>query len=181
MSLTRARYRLTPDTLGDGQWTDLRVDTTGALITTMDAGATTSPAKLEDAAHASGDMGMFILGVRNDTAATLAATTLDYSPISVTLGGSVHTATGIARTTSADAISNTNILARVIDMAGNPAYLASLPLVFNGTSWDRIRGDTTGLKIKPNEDVFSVTLSTDTSAYADGDTFADTQLVSDIL
>lgn len=178
MSLTRARYRLTPDTLGDGQWTDLRVDTTGALIVTMAAGATTSPAKLEDAAHASGDMGMFTLGVANEAFGVLSGTDGDYTPIAVTSKGAVHTTTGVARTTSADAISNSDILARVVDGAGNPAYLASLPLYFNGTTWDRMRGDTTGLKIKPNEDVFEVTLSVDTSAYADGDTFADTQLVS---
>lgn len=41
MSLTRARYRLTPDTLGDGQWTDLRVDANGALIVESSGGAAT--------------------------------------------------------------------------------------------------------------------------------------------
>lgn len=39
MSLTRGRYRATPDTLGDGQFSDLRVDNKGALIASPSSGA----------------------------------------------------------------------------------------------------------------------------------------------
>ena len=39
--------------------------------------------KAEDSPHTSGDLGVFILAVRNDTPGQLAGTNLDYSPISV--------------------------------------------------------------------------------------------------
>lgn len=49
----------------------------------MPASATSSPTKLEDAVHGSGDMGMFLLAVRNDTIVNRTSATGDYSPISV--------------------------------------------------------------------------------------------------
>lgn len=139
MSLTRAKYRATPDTLQDLQWTDLRVDANGALIVTNAAGATSSPSKLEDAAHASGDMGNFILAVRNDAAATLTTTDLDYTPIATTLTGALQTALGVARANGSDAVSNTGVLGRVADVAGNTTFQGIVPYVFNGTTWDRLR------------------------------------------
>jgi hypothetical protein len=46
--------------------------------------------KAEDAAHASGDTGVFMLGVRNDSHATRTSTDGDYSPISVDLAGRIN-------------------------------------------------------------------------------------------
>ena len=45
----------------------------------------------EDSAHTTGDVGNFILGVRNEAYAVFTGTDGDYSPISVTAGGKVHT------------------------------------------------------------------------------------------
>lgn len=49
--------------------------------------------KAEDAAHASGDLGMQILGVRNDALATRSGTDGDYTPIATDAAGVVKAAT----------------------------------------------------------------------------------------
>jgi hypothetical protein len=66
-----------------------RVDiwTAGATM-----GAETQLAKAEDAAHASGDYGLMVLGVRKDTAAALAGTDGDYIPLIVDASGRLHVA-----------------------------------------------------------------------------------------
>lgn len=70
--------------------------------------ATNSLGKLEDGGHLSGDTGIMILGVRNDTGGSLAGSDLDYTPIRVTSGGNVVTQTrGFF---SHDATSDTNPL-----------------------------------------------------------------------
>lgn len=46
----------------------------------------------EDSAHVSANTGVFVLGVRNDSGATLTSTDGDYSPVAVTAGGSVRCA-----------------------------------------------------------------------------------------
>jgi hypothetical protein len=74
----------------DGEYVPLIVDALGRLHVAagIDAGAATI-AKAEDAPHASGDTGVFILGVRNDAALTLAGTDGDYAPIAVGRRGGV--------------------------------------------------------------------------------------------
>lgn len=52
--------------------------------------ATANLGKQEDGPHASGDTGVFILGVRNDTTTDLTSTDLDYSPIGVDSSGAAH-------------------------------------------------------------------------------------------
>lgn len=49
----------------------------------------TNLGKAEDAAHASGDTGVFILGVRNDAQATFTNLDLDYSPLKVNQNGAL--------------------------------------------------------------------------------------------
>lgn len=67
-------------------------DGTFAVQATLAAGATTI-AKAEDAAHSSGDVGVFALAVRNDTPDTaVAGTNADYAQISVSSTGAVRTA-----------------------------------------------------------------------------------------
>lgn len=51
------------------------------LMTGTEGGASVDLAKAEDAAHASGDMGLMMLAVRNDALTALAGTTLDYIPL----------------------------------------------------------------------------------------------------
>lgn len=53
--------------------------------------AATNLGKAEDAAHASGDTGVFVLGVRNDNlASTFTSATGDYSPIAVDSTGEIY-------------------------------------------------------------------------------------------
>lgn len=64
----------------DGDNIALKADSRGALHVTMSATAL-SPAKLEDAAHSSGDAGIPMWSVRADTAASSAGTDGDYAAI----------------------------------------------------------------------------------------------------
>lgn len=50
--------------------------------------------KVEDAAHASGDTGAFVLAVRNDAGTALAGTTGDYIPLSTDASGNLRVAGG---------------------------------------------------------------------------------------
>lgn len=60
------------------------------LVTAVEGGASTNLAKAEDAAHTSGDQGVMMLAVRNDTPAALAGTTLDYIPLTTDSVGRLH-------------------------------------------------------------------------------------------
>ncbi len=60
-------------------------------VDTLVAGtAATSLGKAEDAAHGSGDTGVMVLAVRQDTAAALAGTDSDYAPLEVDANGRLH-------------------------------------------------------------------------------------------
>lgn len=64
------------------------VDVTSVLPGT----ATTNLGKAEDAGHTTGDVGVFALGVRNDTLASVTTTTADYSQLSTDTSGIVMVA-----------------------------------------------------------------------------------------
>lgn len=76
----------------DGDRTLIPADTANGL----DVDATRLPGNLagkaDDAAHASGDVGLMPLAVRNDTGAVLADTTLDYVPLTTDSVGGLRTA-----------------------------------------------------------------------------------------
>lgn len=74
------------------------VDASGVQITTFGSSSLTSVipgtgatnlGKAEDAAHTTGDTGVFILGVRNDNQTAFSGTDLDYTPIATDTYGSV--------------------------------------------------------------------------------------------
>lgn len=82
----------------------LTVDDGGSTISIDDGGSSitvdvvpgtgaTNLGKAEDAAHTSGDVGVMMLGVRNDNIQTLTSTDGDYSPIAVDDRGSVFVTT----------------------------------------------------------------------------------------
>lgn len=94
-------------------WDRLRVSATGILQTILTAGAATigsiasittsvvpgvaatNLGKAEDAGHTTGDTGVFVLAVRNDTPTALATTTLDYIPLTTdSLGATWTRSTG---------------------------------------------------------------------------------------
>lgn len=84
----------------EGDYVPLRVANSGALhvvqngaltanLGTIGTGAT-NLGKAEDAAHTSGDVGVEMLAVRQDTAAALAGTDGDYAPLEVDANGRLH-------------------------------------------------------------------------------------------
>lgn len=66
----------------------ISIDDNGGSIT-VDGTVTATDAKTEDAAHASGDIGSFALGVRNDAAAVRTSADGDYSPLSTDSAGRI--------------------------------------------------------------------------------------------
>jgi hypothetical protein len=68
---------------GGGTYYNVKVNPSGSLVTTADF------AFAEDSAHASGDTGAFVMGVRNDTNAAMTNANGDYSPIAVNANGAV--------------------------------------------------------------------------------------------
>lgn len=83
-----ARHLTTLPTLSDTQLSELTLDASGRLII--------SGRYLEDSAHVSGDAGLFIMGVRNDTDAVLTSNDGDYSPLSVDDTGRLKVATVVS-------------------------------------------------------------------------------------
>lgn len=103
----------------DGDYTPCATDSTGKL------GVRGTFA--EDAGHASGDLGVHVLTVRQDTAAALAGTDADYQPLITDATGRLH-----ANTELPDAI----LLANGMANPTAPAVAAHL-LAWNGSTWDR--------------------------------------------
>lgn len=79
---------LTTLTPVDGDYTNLRVDSTGALHVRVSAGGIAG--KAEDAAHTTADEGIVILAVRRDAASSGVDTDGDYATLSVTSDGSLR-------------------------------------------------------------------------------------------
>ncbi len=99
----------------DGDYSALAVDSAGRLMVNVSTNAAaTDFTKVEDAGHASGDRGAFVLGVRNDNASTaFVATNLDYTPLSVDASGRLftrQTAVTSTRSTVADTTTGTQLL-----------------------------------------------------------------------
>lgn len=74
----------------DGDWTNPRSNSRGALWVAIDPGTAAGDlAKAEDAASASGDTGVMVLGIRRDTPSVLTSLSGDYSGIAVSENGAV--------------------------------------------------------------------------------------------
>jgi hypothetical protein len=95
--------------------------------------------KAEDVAHASGDPGVMLFGVRQTTTGgnALSDTDGDYTPVAVSARGHVMAAVG-SGTIMADALANGAV--GVMDTGGSLARaLGVAPSLFNGTTHDRQR------------------------------------------
>lgn len=119
--------------LGTAQETFWNSDQTVQVSAITGGTAATSLGKAEDAAHASGDTGVAVLAVRRDTAAVGSGTDGDYSTVNVDASGRVWTNTELP-----DA-------AALVDGAANATTptVGAAGLDFNGSTWDRRRGNTT--------------------------------------
>lgn len=100
MSANRNLYVNVRDNAGNER--GLNVDANGevgvgAVRTSVTPGtAAANLGKAEDAAHASADVGVFVLGVRNDVQTTFTSADADYSPIAVDLKGNPSVVGNIA-------------------------------------------------------------------------------------
>lgn len=88
---------------------------TGGAVGTSAA----SLGKAEDAPHVSGDTGVFTLGVRNDTAASLTSLDADYSPLAVTANGALFTVQTLPALQAALGVSQHRVVAAASTNATN--------------------------------------------------------------
>lgn len=119
----------------NGDYTPIATDSNGRLfinaissIFSVTPGTTaTALGKAEDAAHTSGDSGVMVLCVRQDTAAALATTNGDYIPCATDATGRMWTNTELP-----DA-------AALADTTANPTVpgVGSYNMCWNGSTWDR--------------------------------------------
>lgn len=124
----------------DLDYTPIATDSAGRILINPGTGAA-NLGKAEDAVHASGDVGVMMLGVRNDDSATgISGTTGDYSPISVDNAGRVfvNVIKGVSGT---DGFSNT--IGYFYDGLGGTTGRISgqATHAFNGSTWDRWRNN----------------------------------------
>ena len=114
---------------GSGDASLAEQQTQTGLLTTIDAdtGTIAGAVKAEDAAHTSGDSGVMVLCVRQDTAAALATTNGDYIPCATDATGRMWTNTELP-----DA-------AALADTTANPTVpgVGSYNMCWNGSTWDR--------------------------------------------
>lgn len=117
------------------------VDASGDQITSFGGGSQYN----EDAVHSSGATGTIALAVRNDVLASLSGTDGDYSVLQVDADGALYVnARGrlLEQFTGIDDISNA-LLGAFKDENGDLALNAIAGYYFDGTTWDRIRGNST--------------------------------------
>lgn len=100
--------------------------------------------KAEDAAHTSGDVGVMLLGVRNDAGATL-ANDGDYIPLSINPSGGVVTASARGFP-AADGTGNT-VGALLDQVSSTLRFLGVMPFLHNGITWDRQRNNIEGVAL----------------------------------
>lgn len=95
-------------TSADLDYSPISVDSSGDVNTVLISQSPTgTSAKIEDFAHASGDVGSFVLGVRNDALVALTSANGDYSPVSVNAAGSAFidsSASSVNPTKAEDAV-----------------------------------------------------------------------------
>lgn len=77
--------------------------------------------KAEDAAHTTGDTGIMILAVRNDTLAALATTDGDYAPIQVDANGALFVNASLSSITA-----GTNVIGQTLDAGAGWTQLYGL-------------------------------------------------------
>lgn len=100
----------------------LVVNADGSINANVDVSVTTGSDKAEDAAHASGDIGTYILAVRQDTLANSVSADGDYASLKVDATGAlyVNVASSGSLTVSDAALANSTILSatRTLAVAG---------------------------------------------------------------
>lgn len=101
----------------NGDYAPLQVGADGRLL--VDANLSSSAEYAEDTAATSGDIGNFVLAVRQDTLATSTSTDGDYAAFKTTALGELYVADPAARTSLVDIDSQINLLTNIEDTASS--------------------------------------------------------------
>lgn len=120
----------------DGDYTPIQVSSSGRPRVEVHAIGTAAGdlGKAEDAAHSSGDAGVMLLGVRNDSFVALSGTDMDYTPIATDSAGRIITrSTGLAADNAA--------------ASGNPLRVAGR---YNSATQTYDNGDSADLQVDVN-------------------------------
>lgn len=108
----------------------------------------TNLGKAEDAAHSTGDVGVMALGVYNESNTQLASDDGDYIPIALDRYGQTLNVNAAVSFAFADTKTNSPyVLKGQSGISSVPTVSSAYNFVFNGTTWDRLRGTTNGLDI----------------------------------
>ena len=92
----------------DGDYTPLSVNASGELRVAADISVTTGSDKAEDSAHVSGDIGAYILGVRQDTLSASVSADGDYGSLKLDSLGRLWTAAAISGDVADDGVDSGN-------------------------------------------------------------------------
>lgn len=142
-------YQVSPPTLSDGQQQQIRLDSTGAIVTSAGGTGTTANQVQGNVASATTDAGnpVKIGGPFNSTLPTV--TNGQRVDAQFSARGHLIVSTNSSQT-AADAYSNTTIGFTAGSNASSGTTLqAAAGYAFNGTTWDRVRGDLSGIVIQP--------------------------------
>jgi hypothetical protein len=132
------QYNATKPTLTDGGVSVLQVNAKGSLAVAggVAAGATDSGEPIKFGAVYNTTLPTYTTGQRTDAQADST--------------GTLRVAPSLVQSSAADAVANTNLGTwRRTDTPGTTVYAAVWPYVYNGSTWDRIRGDTNGTVTQP--------------------------------
>jgi len=116
------------------------VDIGDVDVTSVTPGTTaTALGKAEDAAHTSGDVGVQMLGVRNDAMAALSGTDLDYTPVATTSAGRVQVTTAahsamLRGFNSVAGTGDTAVTGTISGDAGLKTYITDIQVANTGSS-----------------------------------------------
>lgn len=140
------QYRLTAPTLADGELSPLQLDGSGNLRTASGGSGTTADQVQGNVAAASADSGnpVKVGGVYSSTLPTL--TNGQRGNLQLNAKGAVYTSI-VDGGGFPVAVSNGASDGQAA--ASTALSVANYALVFNGTTWDRQRGDTTGTYVVP--------------------------------
>lgn len=125
-------------TSADGDYSPVATDDAGRVMVIVNGGVTpgvgaSQLGKAEDAAHSSGDAGVFALVVRKDTGASIAGTDGDYTGLQVDANGNLRVALA-ANTAGSTSDTEDGTIA---DGQSAVALVVSLPYTFDGDNWLR--------------------------------------------
>lgn len=135
------------------------------LKTALGIGQTVQGQYAEDSGHTSGQIGNFILAVRNDAGTSLVDATLDYAPLQVNSVGELRVTTAGGTPSGRDDTDDQAVVATGLNTNVVRNY------VYDGTNWDRMREGTTAGSILVNNPT-----AANLQATVTGTVVADTEL-----